>query len=588
MKWSSLQGQWVPGASSGKKLPTAARLAYFSLIYFVLSILLYHFFLVPGAYWSGDSALKILQADIFRESSFGQVALPDPGSEWDPEGRYFAYRRPFAIEMQGEHYCVYPVIFTLFTAVLQTVLGKWATVLLPALGGGLLVYFSGRLAEKILPGRGMTGALLTAFAGPVLVYSCQIWEHTPAAACMIAGIWVLVRKWESNPFLVWLPAGALLAAGVWFRTEGLVFFAAVVAASFFWSGRSWKQSFYHSLLLSAGFLLGMIPFMIVNGLIYGLPLGPHAEMILTTYSKIQTRGVEMYIGDPSTRSLHRLSVLDWLFIRSTNYMGFSLKTAIPFLLYLFGCLLGPLRKNRFWNEILLGLCVAVMIRVSWEVLSSDSRTVSGLWIVMPYSILIFRLLPSLVEKSDLPRSIAFLLGIVILFFFLCGFVNIGSKGGLQWGPRYLIPAFPLLVVLFLAALPDLPGGRNAPAWVLAWTLVGFAVFFEGIGLHFIRQDELRNEQLLQSIKQENPAAIVSFRRNWLAQQCAPFSLDIPVYHVRNREELRAFLDTEKPFPNEEVLLLSYREEPAPAGQFDCREPIPLYRLCRPGTESSTK
>jgi hypothetical protein len=209
------------------------------------------------------------------------------------------------------------------------------------------------------------------------------------------------------------------------------------------------------------------------------------------------------------------------------------------------------------------------------VVSAESRRVSGLFIVMPYSVLALWYLPVLGRRREgEDASIRLLLGLVVAYFFFSTVLNPGNKGGLQWGPRYLMPVFGVLVVLSVKMLSEVPVMCCLAGRVLAAALVALAFVFELLGFSFVRGDEKLYANVLNHLRDDPAVAVVAYDTIWLSQMCSPLYFEKNLHFTdapgTNRRyfsdapaTLRDYLEASKPYPNDRVLVLTHGK-PLPA------------------------
>jgi hypothetical protein len=151
------------------------------------------------AFWMPDAGVKFLEMlHLTWRDGRPAAPVPNPAAALDPGGLIVAlhpyipwYRGP-----DGDYYGSFPVWFPVLAWPWYRVFGLVGLVLLPALAGLAACWLAGLIAERLRPGRGWIAVLLTGVATPVLFYSQVFWEHTPALAAAMFGMYLLVSPVE--------------------------------------------------------------------------------------------------------------------------------------------------------------------------------------------------------------------------------------------------------------------------------------------------------------------------------------------------------------------------------------------------------
>ena len=494
------------------------------------------------------------------DPSSRKLLSPYESADWDPEGRFFpiSLNPPFAVKIEGRYYSVYPLVFPACLALLRFLLGGGGEGVLVAGASTILLGLTYRIGNQTAGAPwGFRAILILGFASPIWIYSVLNWGHTCAAALCAFGVLQALKGRVRQAGSHWFLAGVVLGAATWFRTECVALFLSICTAACLWSPHGWKVGLRSAAFLVTGFVAAMVPLGILQWVLYGQPLGLHAGGILAKWATVAQQGGPAYFSHSSNKWL-RLSVLDWFFFRSTDYPTFSIKTAVPFILFLITCLVAKWRRNRIWVLLNLSAILLVLLRVLGEVVAGQSRYVTGLFMVMPYCILAFWQFPLLSPKSKQTESpVLFLLGTVVGFLLVCTVINLGNLGGLQWGPRYLMPVFSIFAVLTASTIKETPLLRKGIGLWLVSALVVLGVLFEIIGLTFIRRDESSYQQVVDYVRKHPATAIVGYEKRWLPQMCASLYFEKNLFLANSPNRIRDFLEAEKPFPNDSVLILTH-------------------------------
>ncbi|NNE44681.1 MAG: hypothetical protein HKN12_10760, partial [Gemmatimonadetes bacterium] len=198
-------------------------------------------------YWTIDNGGKALVVENLREDA-GRTWIRYPGAVIDPEFRWFPLplggSEPYGVVRDGQVQSQYASAFTWASLPGARLAGFVGLGILPALGAGLAVLFTGLLAAARAGGRaGMIAALMTALASPLLFYGSVFWEHTLVMALAAAAFWLLRTERPAG-------AGLAVAAAGLFREE-LFLLAAAVGVALLLAGR-WREVVRYS----AGTLAG--------------------------------------------------------------------------------------------------------------------------------------------------------------------------------------------------------------------------------------------------------------------------------------------------------------------------------------------
>ncbi|HET9480775.1 MAG TPA: hypothetical protein VFP98_03390, partial [Candidatus Polarisedimenticolia bacterium] len=136
-----------------------------------------------------------------------------------------------------------------------------------------------------------------------------------------------------------------------------------------------------------------------------------------------------------------------------------------------------------------------------------------------------------------PRLVGWTAGLFVLLAVLFAPV----PGGLQWGPRLLLPAVPLLTVALLAAMARRRGGargRLAVAMLAVALTAGVAV--QLIGLRFLVTVRSYNASMMARVEEATPEGGVILSDDFAVPQLlAPLSVSHPMLYVPRGADLEA-------------------------------------------------
>jgi hypothetical protein len=221
-----------------------------------------------NGHWITDGGNKLMVMENFL--SCGSFAIQNPASAIDPENRFFPDAVFHFQKTARGIYSVFPPYFSLLTAPFYKFCGPTGKYILPLLGGaGALLILLGILRRWHLPSNRLLPAAL--IATPLAFYAVEFWEMT-LGVLPVLGMFLLLYRGKD----FW--AGLLLAGGLWMRPE-MFFFAAVTTVILI------LEQPKRAGIFAAGFTAGMLPYGIVQFLLFGNITGIHGATYADTSRK---------------------------------------------------------------------------------------------------------------------------------------------------------------------------------------------------------------------------------------------------------------------------------------------------------------
>jgi hypothetical protein len=101
------------------------------------------------AFWSGDAGVKLVQIQGLIASGGESLALPYPGRRADPQLRHFPIETPYAVRRGNQRYSTFAPMFPAVTTPFYLVFGTAGLYVIPVFGGVACVWLSGRLAANL-------------------------------------------------------------------------------------------------------------------------------------------------------------------------------------------------------------------------------------------------------------------------------------------------------------------------------------------------------------------------------------------------------------------------------------------------------
>ena len=382
--------------------------------------------LPPHGFYSGDSGVKLIAARnaIAHPSRPFEIDLPTIN------GRPVPYvERFFAVHGQHAHALQSP-LFPVLSAPLIAVFGLRGAYILPLIGFVALLPLLIRMAKQAAPDVGiLTLATVGIFAGPVLFYAFEFWEHLPAVACLAGATALLSASHPSRTHLV--VSGSLSALAILLRPEAVWYAIALCG----WQLHAKARPTYY--IAAATLILGV--FTLLNFLESGNLMGLHAAANLAPL-----------LDDWAVARLHRGAL--WFWPGSMIWIA------------------GILVLTGSWVAFLRGvnsrLCQTTAL-VAVAMLALDAAAGAypreSLWSCWPAGLL-------LMVPSTRGKELAALWWLS-LFTILAVWLSSTHDGGAQWGPRFVLIAAPAMIVLAAANMSDAAGPGQAQRFRQAVVLI---------------------------------------------------------------------------------------------------------------------
>jgi hypothetical protein len=484
-------------------------------------------------FWSPDSAVRFVQTESLRRAGFRDVAVPYPAGALDPEGRYFPAGPWFHFMRDGKHYLSYLPYFPAASAVLYGALGYPGLVVLPMLSGLLAAWVTYRVLRALAPAFALWGAAALALGTPLIIYSGVFWDHSLtvalAAGAFALAVCELVRAGSPRIGLL-LAAGALIGLGTWLRNEMYLLIAAAVLA---WlaAARGFRIKGAVAIAVGAGATTGGQ--WLLNIRLYGSPLGYKGQgLVAGRVSDAATAagggGMLAWIDDKLGNLYYQ--------VFSPDFYAFN-PQAVRIGLLIGGAMLtaGLLMRVGVRRESRLLIAVGGLAAVATIVLTVSGRaSVSGLLISVPFVVLVLLGSASTSWERFLWAATALFSGAVVVT---------GTHGGLQWGPRYLLPVLPPLVWLAAGALDRARASRPAVWPVMkaaAAALLAVSALVQVAGVEFVEFSMARNGRVNQALRAGSGDAVVT-SLEWLALGAGSVFFEKPLMYVDNIQDFEALV-----------------------------------------------
>ena len=434
-------------------------------------------------FWSPDEGGKYLLLRQLAAGLGSGMALAYPGAGLDPALAHVPLL--YWLGNGGAIYSWWPLWFPLISAPFYSLLGMAGLYILPLAGsvGTTFLVYRAVFAVARRSGVAAGAAAIVALATPLFFYTFTFWEHTLQVALILAAFFLLANdnstaRRPGRPLL----AGICLGLAVYLRLESVLFVLAAGLAMILWEVTepgTWVQRLAGLVkqrsAFGIGLLLAVTPLFLFNALVEGHWLGRRYAVTVAT---ALDRAV-----DPSASWAVRL--LPALAVGVTNHNGVTLQPALAWIFVLAGgvMLIGPWLMRRGW-EMPVFAAGFILIGLSGLALFDPAgyTSVHGLVLIAPaISFGTWALAaPNPAARRWGWLAVTSLLA-YLLFSLLAGWPG---QGGLQWGPRYALPLYPVWIIAGTLGLRgQLPAVDDA-ARLSGRVILGLALLMVGIGAGF--------------------------------------------------------------------------------------------------------
>ena len=459
------------------------------------------FFLEHPGYYSGDSGVVRIQAESLISRSFSSLAIRHPGEDFlqgafqDDDG--FLIRQGRALK------AVFPPALAAVAALFSKWFGARGLFLFPLLCLAGLVFVL-RLFFRDSPAPS-SWSLAVLLSSPVLFYGFTLSAHVPAAFfCLLAAALALgpgrgLCSRRPGLFL----AGLMTGTAAWFRTEAYCM-APALGIGIIHAHRQRRGRLISTVIYGGGVLAALLPLWVFNAIAYGHPLGLH-------------------YAQNAAGPRNWLAAREYIFPRLLA--GFQdpwfIIAAVSSLVLVPLVDTGLKSRKTLAAAILPG--ALILIFFGSRLFARQDFMDSGLFWTMPALVL----MPVAVwprtktgeERPDLGQGL-FLTGVTFLALVL---LITPTDGGIQWGPRLLLPGLPLLSLsIFSGVRSRWPRGRPfgvGLALLAGALLAGSAVDYQGLKKMRERENALGSLRELAAETIPDDSAVITDL--WWAEQVLP-------------------------------------------------------------------
>jgi len=395
------------------------------------------FVLPPDGFMTGDQGSKYLQTRAFAEQGPLNPAIDVRSADIDPE---YKHQEPKLKNRRGRLVSEFMWLMPLLGAPFVALAGMRGLYVVPALSALVVFYCAARLAGRRDDPDGAATGLIVVLATPIALYGLELWEHAPAAACVMIAAVLLADDRSSRLRL--LAAGAVVICGFLFREETAVALPALLLGRAASRDRDRLRDLINAgAWAGLGALVALMASVPMNLMMYGAPLPMHLTQDAWEYAK-----------NISYLKVRHDIVTD-LFLPVEYPMAYAaaLLTGIAVSIY------ASRRLRRFGTEprwTLWAVRASVFVTVTVAVGLPLWRLASGAAIHAAYNIesaahtwsfaLALLYLPWLGSPERTPRAKYLLVSAAFAILFTS--LTIPSTAGAQWSPRFYLQIAPLLAI----------------------------------------------------------------------------------------------------------------------------------------------
>ncbi len=461
----------------------------------------------PDGFFSGDQGAKYLQTRAFALQGPLRPGIEVASRDVDPE-----LRHQILENRGGQLIGVFSWLLPMLTAPFFAILGFRGLYVVPVLSVVVVFLAAAALGRRLTGEGGLWTAWIVVLAAPVLMYGAELWEHAPAAACVIVAALLLAPDRRDSRLA--FPAGALIAVAALFREEAFFALPALIVARAISVGPEGrvKDAITCGLLAGAGALAVFVLAIPVNLVVYRSPLPLHLGVEAgksTAHPPVRSSLVAQLLLPVRFAKLYvicaALGVVAAVRVKAE-------RAAVLWLAVTIGCALVLLTIAvlvPMWRTIVFGESM-------YQAYSVDS--IAHTW---PFciSLVLVPLLGADASRGHLARYLCAAAALMILG----TLAIVPSTGGAQWSPRYLFAAAPMLAIVASAPALRVSGvSRRATAvtWTARVVLLCSAVT-QLDGLHLLVDAKSRNARITHRLAELTaPGDVVISDAAWFPQVTA--------------------------------------------------------------------
>jgi hypothetical protein len=488
-----------------------------------------------------DTGLRFIQIQEIIANDWQTLAISYPQRIYDTELQHLPYTGA-AIVIGEQIFIAISPFFNIATAYFYHTLGSAGLSVVPTLGAVVTAVALFQLGR--LTGLPYARVLLwaTVFATPILIYSVKLWDHTLSTALSTWAIYFIVRGLQKQPrsTLFLLGGGVCLGLGLGQRPEMYPFTLAVAGSLLLTT----KLALKPTALVAAGGLLGALPVWIAQWLWVGHPMGMSVGAIFFGYGRASSEPISAASVTTVTTAVTQLS-LDlfkagrFLFdVPDHLTLAASLGLAVGAVIIVLAIRAQPRRMNL---ALLLGFVILLLSYSIWFHYGSQ-RFVVGIFPTFP--LFVFALAyPGYHGRWAYNQQTYKFVAVTAILFLTLILTLWPAYGGYQWGSRYLLAIYPLLIYMgwfTFASYEKFLGESNKKAQAV-WRIMAFGLLVASTLLQFTGVRTLHSiyQELdqIRTIVADLPTDIILTNHYYLASHVASLP-EKQIFYVTGEEDIK--------------------------------------------------
>lgn len=438
----------------------------------------------PLIFTNSDVGLRFIQIRNLIDQEWQTFAIPYT-TDIDPDFEFVPYYYAYSL-LNGRIYFNISPFYPLIASFLYTALGILGLAISPVIGSALTAWGVYRLANQIQLRYPLLITWASIFATPMIFYTTQVWDHTLGVGLIVLGISFALQGVQEDYKRGVLIGGILLGLAMGQRPELYLF---VIVFGFAWLLFFWQKRPFLIPLLGGG-LLGIVPLWLLQAKWFGHPLGMATATNLLGYGRPESFPI---ILDGYPRAVVMGNFLFHIESRDPLTFTAALTVLIGILLFVFAFRNPPYQKK---SIILTATILTTIGYLLWGIVTLENM-ITGFISTFP---LIGIALAFVEEKEKSKKHTGYKFIFTVAIIYLIGMVLFWPAFGARlWGARYLLTAYPLMLLLAFYALDSyhqrLPTALKPTVQAIFVALLIISFSLQMMGLRF-------NYQAINTLAQE--------------------------------------------------------------------------------------